>query len=241
MCDYLRIAYIHIFKSGGTSMGQMLHQACRTVSKDHPRAGGGDRKKVRTLSGWPGNKNFHHYNLSQICSEYTCYSAHRDPIERFLSGYHEIMKRRASNNYLSVPLERSRQHLADFILQVVDGREKDPHILPQVYFFQNERGAFRMSTVHWTPLEHARSLLWILVCGKLAYYGCDGPCKLAWEGNFISRSRQHTNGYAIQNFSFATSDLSQQELAALEQYYRQDYCLFHRATPSLTLPNCSAI
>ena len=225
-------------------MGQMLQQACRTVNKDHPPAGGagGDgRKIVRILSGWTGNKTFAHYNLSQICSEYTCYSAHRDPIERFLSGYHEVMKRRASNFHLSVPFERSRQHLADFILQVVDGREKDPHIQPQAFSFKNERGAFRMSTVHWTPLEHARSLLQILVCGKLAYYGCDGPCELELEGNFTSRSRHHVKGYGVQNFTFAISDLSQQELVALEKYYRQDYCLFHRDTPSLTLPNCSAI
>ena len=116
LCDPLRLAYIHIFKSGGTSIGKMLHAACRELP-------GVPGSTTRILSEWYGNNNYVRYNLTKLCEEYTCFSAHRDPLERFLSGYHEIMKRKVDSGQVSaLPLGISRQHLTDFILKMVNGK-----------------------------------------------------------------------------------------------------------------------
>ena len=223
LCDPLRLAYIHIFKSGGTSIGKMLHAACRELP-------GVPGLTTRILSEWYGNNNYVRYNLTKLCEEYTCFSAHRDPLERFLSGYHEIMKRKVDSGQASVlPSEISRQHLSDFILKVVNGKISDGHVQPQAFFFGDKARQFRMATIHWTPLEDISSLARLLVCGKYAMYGCSGPCPIDPSNEQLhARSRLKIPGYGIKNFTFLVSDLTPQETILLEKFYRVDFCLFRR-------------
>lgn len=234
LCDPLRLAYIHIFKSGGSSLGKMLHEACRNIpeipSKD---------ASVRILSGWTGNTQFSRYNVTKLCAEFTCYSAHRDPLERFLSGYHELRKRNKWDPDAEVsklhPEDESirRQHLSKFIVEVVDGKYHNAHIQPQAFFFGDKNHSFRMNSIHWAPLEDAYSLLNLLFCAKYAIYGCGGRCELNVDGtHFKARSRKLVKGYGIEEFTFDVSDLSEEETLALEKYYAVDFCLFHRQPTS---------
>jgi hypothetical protein len=218
----------------------MLHAACRNISEipwnDTP---------VRILSGWTGNTKFHRYNITKLCAEYTCYSAHRSPLERFLSGYHELRKRgkwdpeRVTDSFGKVselqPEDEStrRQHLSKFIAEVVEGKFHNAHIQPQAFFFGDEKHSFRMNNIHWAPLEEAYSLLHLLSCAKYAMYGCGGSCELNVDGtHFKARSRKLVPGYGIEEFTFDVSDLSEEETLGLEKYYAVDFCLFHRQPTS---------
>lgn len=78
------------------------------------------------------------------------FTFYRDPIDRFLSGYHEIMRRKNE----TVPMERSKEHLGVFLQQLVSGQMK-------------EISSTRFSEVMYGPVECSVDMLEALFCGRL--------------------------------------------------------------------------
>lgn len=212
LCDPLRIVYIHIYKSWGTSEGQNLRENCRRIFGD---------EAARVFSAWTGDNEIKHYDLRKLCEEYLCISFYRDPIERFLSGYHEVMKRRKA----SVPEHKSKEHLDHFISSVLQGKENDPHLMPQFNFIK-ARSSFRnrLDTIFIGPVERSRRIMTRAFCGGLPACQSQVRCDFRWSSQ-KTRARSET-GYGIRNFTFTVSDLSENQLKDLERHYSVDYCLF---------------
>lgn len=212
LCDPLRIAYIHIYKSWGTSEGQNLRDNCRRVF---------GYEAARVFSAWTGDNEVQHYNLKKLCEEYLCISFYRDPIERFLSGYHEVMKRRRA----SVPEHQSKEHLDHFISRVLQGEEADPHLMPQFNFIKS-RISFRnrLDSIFIGPVERSRRMMKRAFCGGLSACHSHTTCDFRWSSE-KTRARSDSE-YGIHNFTFAAADLSEKQLKDLERHYAVDYCLF---------------
>ena len=212
VCDPLRLVYIHIFKSWGTTLGGTLIGNCkRSFGKD----------SARVFSGWTGDKSVKDYNLTSICQIYTCFTLYRDPIDRFLSGYHEIMKRRKAH----VPKHNATSHLQGFINDVISGKVGDPHVMPQFKFIKTGKSlSSRVSTILYGPVQRAGEVMETLYCGSLSKCRHNVSCNFEFPKG---KTRDRFNSdYGIGNFTFTPEGLLDTQILELEKYYHMDYCLF---------------
>lgn len=214
VCDPLRLVYIHVYKSWGSYVGNTLIANCQ-------RVWGLD--STRVLSRWTGDTTVRNYNLGRLCESYHCFTFYRDPIDRFLSGYHEIMKRRNA----SVPMDEGKDHLAQFIKDLVSGRFRNPHVMPQTQFIRAKKinAVSRVPGLTFASVERSQDIMETLFCGSMSkicqHVSCD------YEPLESDQFRRRLDpSYGSQNFIFSLKDLSDAQIEALETYYMVDYCNF---------------
>ena len=129
------IMYIHVFKAGGTTVSNVLDVLCHRTKQFAP---------------------YPHVDKARI-SHYTdprtfAFTFIRDPVERFLSAYHEVMRvanerthraRNTTKERIEATLDARLQHLDHFIRRIEhDGinhsknHDMDGHIIAQTSFLR---------------------------------------------------------------------------------------------------------
>lgn len=141
VCRDLGVIYLHSFKSAGNAYMANLDAFCSaTTGKNIERIAGWDRKAWLglnpTLRGSP-------CDVDVLCAHgWICYSTIRDPIERFLSAFHEVMKRQEHliirGRIGALPLNATLQMKLDALEKLVAIAERNPrldaHLGPQKHF-----------------------------------------------------------------------------------------------------------
>ena len=240
VCPGLKLAYHHIFKNAGTTMMSELSDFCRNSTGS----------SGYLLRSWDQTKKLNSFH--KLCSENVCYTFWRDPIERFLSGFHELMKRSESfkstlgsdwrnhmehhwlfpllNASLELPQNTTHQKkmstLQSFWDLVKKGILIDGHIQPQTDFLSMAKGTFpAMSDIVYFDMRRSKSLLPFLFCGAYSKYAANESCPYTTGKIDHSRNRFST-GYGLPQYTIHDSQLDMKFIDELTRYYRQDYCFF---------------
>lgn len=133
------IVSYHIFKSGGTSVANIMNAHCN---------------RTEQLSVWPNKRKVSNFDFPNT---YTL-AAVRDPVDRFLSAYHEVKKRDMERKHLlaawgkrnytreteEATLEERLNRFHAFLDDAaghVHRRKFDPHYSHQIAFLTHEGGA----------------------------------------------------------------------------------------------------
>ena len=237
LCRELSVAYIHIFKAGGSSLKEILCTLCRK--------NGFECIAMEDI--------FSRSLLLKVCDRVICTTFWREPVARFLSGYHEIMLRQhtkflstqrdknatASENLLvnrafgskNLPLldgaATAAQKLEHFMrfLKMAETRFFDRHIYPQVSFIQ--QGATTAPVMH-TSFDRAKVLLTPLHCGRLMQ--CFNVSKCIVDQSLFTdvhpRNRKDSS-YGLIQYDHSESSLPSQVLMRIAKLYYKDYSYFN--------------
>lgn len=239
-CPELRLAYHHIYKNAGTSMMNELGKFCTKVTGK----GGGFLKswipKERTSS------------FREFCSKNFCYTFWREPVDRFLSAYHELMKRTgdgtnawpdgwqvATTHEGLVPLieaklglpedasdEVKMRNFIEFWNLVETGILKDAHVQPQVHFLLGEgSSSLNMSDFAFFDMRRAEDLLPMIFCGAYAWNGHEGSCPYAAKKVQHDRNR-FSEHYGRPQYMIKEEELSDAIIERIVKFYCKDYCHF---------------
>lgn len=234
------IVYYHIFKSAGTSVANVLNLYCnRTVQR----------------SVWPGKRPMTNFEFEGAFT----FTLVRDPIERFLSAYHESQKlasERANYKHHQIPVQqvpdsvRLRtfdEKLRDLYLHPLH-RRNDPHYAEQISFllFSTGRPA-RLDFIGLiSELEAAlQHILWtvqridIMATPTTQFLSASEKQYQARvfgvrPNNSImpylhARSRESPT-YAVPKFVLHPHELTDiQNLSVRKMYLRDERCLFGRS------------
>jgi hypothetical protein len=160
--------------------------------------------------------------MDAVCnSGLTCYSLVRDPIDRFLSAYHEIMRRNPDRDpeLKLEPTATDEEKLGSFRLALSYRETKkitDGHMNSQVDFLPQKAPLLLFSGLD-AP-EHIRTLL----CrAHSCFHNNTSRCPDVPMG--AERSRSNTT-YSLAQYLIRESDLSDGEVARIAKIYTKDYC-----------------
>lgn len=222
MCRHLSIAYIHIFKSGGTFMHDTVCRLCNVT--------GGVCEDTQPI--------FKYMHLSKLCTKITCISFWRDPVTRFLSGYHEVMKRYVADrgHRAFTPLHPNATHatkIANFesFLTRAERSFFDWHIKPQASFLH-----YGVPTrVLTTSIERALPVVLTLFCEKHMMCNDNATCDgiLALHEKLYDRHRDRSNPeYQHRQYHLTEAALTSSVIARIVKLYHADYLRFDIPLPS---------
>lgn len=224
MCRHLSIAYIHIFKSGGTSMSDTVCRLCNVT--------GGVCENTQRI--------YKYTHLARLCDTITCISFWRDPVTRFLSGYHEVMKRYEEdhNHRVFTHLNPNAPHaekIAKFesFLTRAEKTFFDWHIKPQASFLHYNVPA-RVLT---TSLERALPVVLTLFCEKHMMCNNNNPtCSdiLTLHEALYVRHRDRSNPvYQHAQYYLTEASLTPSVVARIVKLCHVDYLRFGIPLPVL--------
>lgn len=230
-CEMLDLAYIHIFKNAGTSLIRHLRDFCSKSTGKDPVFYQMHRNALRAES-----------IIRKVCSASVCYTFWRDPVERFLSGYYELMKRSAENpdygssfkpflinNASSNEIKLSTLHR---IFNLLESHEKsDPHVSPQTSFLKNRVGHSVVPGLVYFELTRVHQILPVLFCGAHAKYHQDVPCPYIDLNGTRMRSREDS---AFSQYIIGQGALDNELLGRIINLYKADYCWFGIPPPPAT-------
>lgn len=178
-----------------------------------------------------------------LCSVYVCYTFWRDPVDRFLSGYHEVMKRTLTEPYASSDLGIVLRALrtmnmtklgkfAAFLSEVEAGIVHDPHVGPQKTFVQSSNSHYpRTPSILIHDLKRSQHVVAVLLCGAYARcYGSHPPCPHGQLRSSLplplSLRDRHAPEYGLAEFSVEQEELDVGQLHRIITLFKEDYCFF---------------
>lgn len=211
VCHDHKIAFLHIYKSSSTSIGRMIQDICAS-------------------SGYYGNFLPTHpqTRVSQVVelSEkgYFIFTIVRDPIERFLSSYHELGIRGKTKFDPQISRKENFRFFFDSVMkQLVENEHTmDGLIIPQSCFVKYESSTLPLNLV--LNVEHI-NLLPVIIKNIIN------------QTNIPTRTEDLVNSHNIDHrFMVKDSELSREEYRALCILYKSDYIHFGFQIPKECIP-----
>lgn len=255
-CPGLRLAYHHIYKNAGTSMMNELGNFCQKVTGN----------SGKTLKSWILTEQSPPFQ--ELCKDNFCYTFWREPVDRFLSAYHELMKRTdngtnpwpagwevATTHRGLFPLINARLGLQrnatdddklDSFLKFWDlvhsGVLKDAHVQPQVDFLSLPgSSSLNMSDIAYFEMSRGQEILPLIFCGSYARSGMDGACPYHPDKMKHERNR-FSEWYGEPQYMIKESQLDDDVISSIVQFYCRDYCIFgipvHSRVSSMNIKSC---
>ncbi|CAM9479104.1 unnamed protein product [Choristocarpus tenellus] len=221
VCFELELAFLHIYKAGGTSVNADLEAACKAI--------GGSAVKYKT---WGNAMSALNIMPAEMVEHFpppgmTLFTFVRDPLERFLSGYHEHQIRRMWKGEVAVPQENSVEyqenrlvHLENFLKTLTEvvhvNGWKDPHLRPQARFLY--AGTRQELPVTVFRLENAEKTL----------SGLYSMSNLSRHRSSVNENRGRTRNETFGEpfFTVKSEELSSRDRSAICLLYVEDYCRF---------------
>ncbi|KAI9018389.1 hypothetical protein DFJ74DRAFT_224086 [Hyaloraphidium curvatum] len=222
-CAPLGLAYVHPFKSGGTALHRQLARFCR--------AGAGAGRDVFT-SGAHGGGLLPPDALAAACASpgWTCYAGVRDPVDRFLSGFHYAMALRADPALRPFRLPQGAPRSSSIaallgVLALKENRtELDSHLLPQSAFLPRPGAPLAAFN-----LSHADEALRPLLCRAHACFWARRGASRAPDCPYerLERSRSKGARDALRpQYDIKASELSRGTIDRIAALFAEDYCRF---------------
>ena len=203
--------YLHNFKVGGTYIQYIMRMYCPYYR-------------------FANEENCKHVRNPVKMKDHFLFTFVRDPVERYLSGYHEVMKwagkrvRNSSEEVLS-NIKGSKQPKMvkhNLYLQYVekemartDKRYIDPHMAPQVGVLLNQ-GPLHLNYI--SNIANLSSKLSFLMWEVLGIKIRKG------DGTFIRKKED--SRWAQPQFLVRKNELTESDLARIRRIYRPDYEVF---------------
>lgn len=248
-CSKLRLSYFHIYKNGGTTANSALNRFCKQTTGESGKFHRSWIEEERVPS------------FDDLCQNSFCYTFWRDPVDRFISSYHEIMRRTNDgtqniNNWMpsvdvlrdiGLPEDASKQQKTEsfrkFFDLVESGKFVDPHVQNQVNFLSSTGGKYpNVSNLATFDLRRADEVTEIIFCG--AYHSAlknNDSCP--FDPIIMHRTRDRNTGeYGKKQYVIDEEDLEDHLLERIAGLYCKDYCYFgipmHRRAKIDTLSCC---
>lgn len=230
-CVDLGVTYIHIYKNAGTTILTRLREFCSATTGREPIM----------YTSWGGG--LYLASLSDVCSVSLCFTFWREPVDRFLSGYHEVMRENHLINLRfrdlllwesATPAEKI-ENVAKFLSKLERGALHDGHVARQQDFVaEDNRTAVPGLAVF--PLSAAATIMPTIFCGALARCAPAATCpmELADFPSNRTRGRMSTE-YGLKQYVVEEVALPAELIHRIVSFYRADYCRFgiplHRRGP----------
>ena len=150
LCPPIQVGYVHIYKSGGTTIGIAFKKLCDMhfgVNSSFVKCAA----PYCNVNGVSGAKEFRF-----LAKEYRYFSFVRRPDERLLSGIFQARKNQggAGNEIKELFKQLPKSEFVKAVLtRVLSGHLYDPHLLPQVAFLMSD-GAPMPSLVYLGRVEN---------------------------------------------------------------------------------------
>lgn len=235
------LVYYHIFKSAGTSVANLLHMYC-------------NRTEQRSV--WPGKRPITNFDFPNA---YT-FTFVRDPVERFLSAYHEVhriaaqrakfggypvLSRWASNATRLRAFDEELANLHQHPLR----RRNDPHYAQQVAFLVFSSG--KRVSIDWIGrvpelVEGVRALLervqgvdarkssrtGFLSMEEREYQRKTFGVEGQTEEEYARARSRSSVGYGMRQYVVQAGELTRQQKEKVAKMYGNDYGCFFPAFPA---------
>jgi hypothetical protein len=221
-CVDLGITYIHIYKNAGTTILTRLRRFCSATTGNDPIM----------YTNWGGG--LYLASLSDVCSVSLCFTFWREPVDRFLSGYHEVMRENHLINLRfrdlllwenATPAQKIA-NIAKFLSKLERGVLHDGHVARQQDFVvEDNRTAIPGLTVF--PLFAAVNIIPTIFCGALARCAPAAMCptELAEFRGDRPRARMSAE-YGLKQYVLQEAELPTELVHWIVNFYRADYCRF---------------
>lgn len=232
VCEPLNLAFLHVYKAGGTALAIQLDEFCFAST--------GTNIKLYTGYVPRGEGIGRPCDLDGICSNLTCYAVLRDPVDRFLSAYHEAMIRGWDKTlkHYRLPTNSTREQQLEVFRLALDLRERnetrDAHLRLQSYFlpptapvniFYGPRASqqvkdflCRAHTCFRHPANETKT--------PSGVSPVDCPVKDTSRSN-VTRSRM--SNYGDERYVIRESDLTDSEINRIARIFKSDYCRYELA------------
>ena len=179
-------------------------------------------------------------SFEELCAENICFTFWRDPVDRFLSGYHEVMRRATTKSeatmnpklLLSLKLPddaTDKQKIANlyrFFELVESGAFWDPHTHFQTNFLSPVKDIPQsMSNLAVFDLKRVDEVTKVLFCGAYhGFLGTNASCPM--ESINATPSRVRTSDYGLRQYSLSESQLDDEFIERIAKFFCPDYCYF---------------
>lgn len=226
VCKGLGLAYVHIYKNGGTAISKILISFCEKTT---------GKKPIMYAFFW---KNTRLPSLESVCDKFMCFTFWREPVDRFFSSYHEIMKRmpKAYEKVLqqfalpsSATQELKIATLTSFFNLVKTGAIRDPHILPQTSFIMDRSGQLVIPGLAVYSLNRLDQILPVLLCGAHSRACSPSIEECPYRKDMISDNHQRDRSspeYSLPQYLLKEEEVDRGLVEDIAMYFSKDYCFF---------------
>ena len=136
----------------------------------------------------------------------------RDPVDRFVSAYHEVIRRRNTNEHASIiPTDYSREQMNKVLQRLESHKTIDPHFRPQLSFLHNTAHLH----YHIFKLEDYRTLI----------DGVQNATRKFWNHTFLNDAMRKR--ISIRNYI----NLTHEDRCRIYHIYMNDYRAFEYDAP----------
>lgn len=190
--------------------------------------------------------------LDSICSQHDwmCITFFRDPVDRFLSAFHELMKWEVHGFVNQFPelvlaanasVENRTRSFMRFVDLVVANPGIDSHVVPQVRFLQRASGkalAIR-GGMSFFNIERSRQVLHRVLAGAVSTCSTHHQPVLfdmdkhdCFSDEWANRRNRSDTSYGLPQYVMRREQLTNITVRTIASLYREDYCFFGIPVPN---------
>ncbi|KAJ8607180.1 hypothetical protein CTAYLR_007335 [Chrysophaeum taylorii] len=212
VCRPLGVAFVHVYKSAGTTGMQLMQASC-------------DPEPIDAYVTWPcdkdqGKNRRCHYgsSVAEIFSNVTTtFTIVRDPVERFQSGIFEVATRQST--FIRTLMKRAADNkvtVAESMIDILLARQVkvNPHLQPQIYFLNH--GGAALPGLRYVALVGAKFTKELTTLARVLNLRAD-PYKLP------KLRDSHDPAYHPEFNGIRSEYLSQHVRAKIFKFYHLDY------------------